>query len=46
VAIKKISGIRDMDHIDAMRTLREIKICRWVHAQSTMFMIGSYNRHE
>lgn len=28
VAIKKISGIRDMDHIDSMRTLREMKICR------------------
>jgi len=28
VAVKKISGIRDMDHIDSMRTLREIKICR------------------
>eukprot|EP00658_Telonema_sp_P-2_P033835 TRINITY_DN24756_c0_g1_i1.p1 TRINITY_DN24756_c0_g1~~TRINITY_DN24756_c0_g1_i1.p1 ORF type:complete len:514 (-),score=124.79 TRINITY_DN24756_c0_g1_i1:360-1901(-) len=28
VAIKKISGIQNMDYIDAMRTLREIKICR------------------
>jgi len=27
-AIKKISGIEDMDHIDSMRTLREMKICR------------------
>jgi len=28
VAIKKISGIQNMDHIDSMRTLREMKICR------------------
>lgn len=28
VAIKKIIDIQEMDHIDAMRTLREIKICR------------------
>eukprot|EP00656_Telonema_subtile_P052483 TRINITY_DN7334_c0_g1_i1.p1 TRINITY_DN7334_c0_g1~~TRINITY_DN7334_c0_g1_i1.p1 ORF type:complete len:514 (-),score=75.26 TRINITY_DN7334_c0_g1_i1:304-1845(-) len=28
VAIKKIIDIQDMDEIDAMRTLREIKICR------------------
>jgi len=28
VAIKKIIDIQDMDNIDAMRTLREIKICR------------------
>merc|ERR1712096_11643 len=28
VAIKKIIDIQEMDNIDAMRTLREIKICR------------------
>jgi len=28
VAVKKISGIQNMDHIDSMRTLREMKICR------------------
>ena len=39
VAIKKIIDIQEMDNIDAMRTLREIKICRHLTGMAKHFAL-------